>query len=158
MELEVSALQWVVNSYLLLFASLLLSGGAFCDRYGSKRVYLVGLGLFTLASAICGFSHSASMLLLGRVLQGISAAILVPASLSLITHTYTEKTERTRAIASWASWGGIALVLGPIVGGWLTEYFSWRAIFLVNVPLCLIGMLLTTFVQSQEQEHKKNSP
>ncbi|ERT15086.1 MULTISPECIES: MFS transporter [Photorhabdus] len=155
MELEVSALQWVVNSYLLLFASLLLSGGAFCDRYGSKRVYLVGLGLFTLASAICGFSHSASMLLLGRVLQGISAAILVPASLSLITHTYTEKTERTRAIASWASWGGIALVLGPIVGGWLTEYFSWRAIFLVNVPLCLIGMLLTTFVQSQEQEHKK---
>ncbi|MCT8341766.1 MFS transporter [Photorhabdus kleinii] len=154
LSLGVTTLQWVVNAYLVLFASLLLSGGVLCDRYGSKSVYITGLGLFTLASALCGISSEAAILLTGRVLQGISAAILVPGSLALITHTYTDKTERTRAIASWASWGGIALVAGPVIGGWLTEYLSWRSIFLVNVPLCLVGIFLTLRVQSPEHEHK----
>ncbi|MCT8352404.1 MULTISPECIES: MFS transporter [Photorhabdus] len=154
LSLGVTTLQWVVNAYLVLFASLLLSGGALCDRFGSKSVYITGLGLFTLSSALCGISSEAAILLTGRVLQGISAAILVPGSLALITHTYTDKTERTRAIASWASWGGIALVAGPVIGGWLTEYLSWRSIFLVNVPLCLAGIFLTLRVQSPEHEHK----
>ncbi|WP_289368203.1 MFS transporter [Pantoea stewartii] len=140
--LNVFSLQWIVNAYLLLFASLLLSGGALCDRYGSKCIYMSGLSFFALASLICGASSGSVSLLTGRVLQGITAAVLVPGSLSLITHTFKDKTERTQAIASWASWGGVALVLGPIVGGWMTEFFSWRSIFLINIPLCLLGILL----------------
>lgn len=157
LDLGVSSLQWVVNAYLLLFASLLLSGGALCDRFGAKPVYMTGLTLFTLASVLCGLSPDVSMLLSGRVLQGVSAAILVPGSLALITHTYTDKTERARAIASWASWGGIALVLGPIVGGWLTEYFSWRSIFLINVPLCLAGIGLAALIPQMDKSHEKSA-
>lgn len=99
-------LQWMVNVYLVIFASLLLSGGALCDRLSAKTVYMAGLLLFVAASLLCGLSASAAQLLAGRACQGIGAALLVPSSLALITHTYTESSARAKAIASWASWGG----------------------------------------------------
>ncbi|QJT82552.1 MFS transporter [Kosakonia sp. MUSA4] len=155
--LDVFSLQWVVNAYLLLFASLLLSGGALCDRYGSKVIYISGLSFFALASLICGASSGSVSLLSGRILQGITAAVLVPGSLSLITHTFKDKSERTQAIASWASWGGVALVFGPIVGGWMTEYLSWRSIFLINIPLCLLGIFLACPVSLMDEGEKSTS-
>ncbi|MDA3136852.1 MFS transporter [Pseudomonas syringae] len=142
------ALQWVVNAYLVVFASLLLSGGALCDRVGAKTVYIAGLLLFVAASLMCGFSIGAAQLLVGRGAQGIGAALLVPSSLALITHSYPDHSSRAKAIASWASWGGVALVMGPLLGGLLTQYLSWRSIFLVNIPIGLLGIWLTSRVES----------
>ena len=148
-------LQWMVNVYLVIFASLLLSGGALCDRLSAKTVYMTGLLLFVAASLLCGLSANAAQLLAGRACQGIGAALLVPSSLALITHTYTESSARAKAIASWASWGGIALVMGPLIGGLLTQYLSWRSIFLVNIPVGLMGVWLTSRIEPPIAPHKE---
>ncbi len=143
----VAGLQWVVNAYTLTFASLLLTGGALGDRLGVKKIYLVGLLIFASASALCGFSPTLLALIFARVLQGIGAALLVPCSLALINSVYPDASERAGAIAKWAGFGGIAMAAGPLVGGVLTHYFGWHCIFLVNVPLALAGVWLTTRVQ-----------
>ncbi|WP_394845313.1 MFS transporter [Pendulispora brunnea] len=140
---SITGLQWIVNAYLVIFASFLLSGGSFCDRFGARRIYMLGLSLFVGASLVCGVATSIYMLLLGRVLQGYGAALLVPSSLALIIHAYEDATERSRAIATWASWGGLAMVLGPLTGGLFIKLFGWRSIFLVNVPIGLAGIGLT---------------
>lgn len=139
---DVTGLQWVVTSYIVVFASLVLSGGALGDTYGARSVYLTGLVLFTLASLISGCAPSLPVLIAGRILQGVGAALLVPNALSLITHAYTEETERAKAIASWASAGGVAQIIGPLAGGMLIMAFDWRGIFFVNIPICLAGMWL----------------
>lgn len=144
----ISGLQWVVNAYTLTFASLLLSGGALGDRLGAKNLYVAGLLLFGLASALCGLAVNLPVLIAGRVLQGVGAALLVPASLALINQGFPQTEMRGRAIALWAGCGGVAMAAGPLVGGLLIQSVGWRSVFLLNVPLVLFGVWLTLRVPS----------
>jgi DHA2 family methylenomycin A resistance protein-like MFS transporter len=150
---DVAGLQWVVTAYVVVFASLVLSGGALGDAYGARKIYLIGLVLFTAASLISGCAPSLSVLIAGRILQGMGAALLVPNALSLIRHAYPDDTARAKAIASWASSGGVAQILGPLVGGLLLVVFDWRSIFFVNVPICLGGIWLTLKTDRQTGDH-----
>lgn len=140
---SVSWLQWVVGGYTLTFACLLLSVGHFSDRFGAKIVFQCGLILFILTSIACGCSPSFLILTIFRLLQGVAAALLVPTSLTLINASYETNEERAKAIGIWASIGGIAAAAGPLLGGILTSWFGWRAVFFVNVPFGLIGAILT---------------
>jgi MFS transporter, DHA2 family, methylenomycin A resistance protein len=146
LSIDVAGLQWVVNAYTLTFASLLLTGGTLGDRWGARRVYMCGLVLFTGASGWCAVAPTLSLLIFGRVLQGIGAALLVPCSLTLLTHAIADPVERARAIGLWASCGGAALAGGPLVGGFLVDGLGWRSIFLVNVPIGVIGIWLTASI------------
>lgn len=139
----VSGLQWVVSAYTLAFAALILTAGALGDRLGARRVFLAGFGVFTLASAVCGLAPSMGALIAARTVQGIGAAILVPSSLSLLNHTFAEPRERARAVGLWAAGASVALAGGPLVGGVLIATLGWRAIFFINAPIGMLGMLLT---------------
>jgi len=145
----VAGLQWVVNAYTLAFASLLLTGGALGDRLGARRIYLAGLAVFTLASALCGAATSLPVLTAARILQGAGAAMLVPCSLSLINHAYPDPVQRASAIALWAGFGGAAMAAGPLAGGVLIHLLGWRGIFLVNLPVGLAGLWLTARVGTE---------
>ncbi|MEV0323891.1 MFS transporter [Streptomyces sp. NPDC050658] len=139
---ELTGLQWIVDAYVLLVAMLLLSGGVFADRFGRKRVYLTGAAVFTAASLVCALAPSLGWLVAGRVLQGIGAAALSPASLALLAAAYPVPQERMKAIGLWAGFSGIGLAAGPVAGGVLTEAFGWPAIFLVNLPIGVILLLV----------------
>ncbi|MCI3204478.1 MFS transporter [Pandoraea capi] len=141
---DIAGLQWVVNAYTLAFASLLLTGGTLGDRWGARNVYLAGLAIFTLASVLCGVAPSLAVLTAARVLQGIGAALLVPCSLMLLNHSYPDPGERAGAIGVWAGCGGAALAAGPLVGGVLIGWLGWRSVFLVNVPMGMIGLWTTS--------------
>ncbi|MFE9454244.1 MFS transporter [Streptomyces sp. NPDC006739] len=141
---QVSALQWVVTAYTLLFAALLLSAGAISDRIGASRAFTIGLSVFTLMSALCGLAPSLDVLIVARAIQGAGAAVMMPASLALVRQAYDEPHLRARGIAWWTAGGGAAVAAGPVVGGALTTGLGWRWIFFINVPvgiLALIGML-----------------
>ena len=136
----VSGLQWIVDGYVLAFASLLLTGGILGDRYGRKRMFLFGLAGFTIASLGCGLSNSTGMLIAFRALQGVGAAMLMPGTLSILTVTFPPH-ERAKAIGIWAGVSGIALALGPTLGGWLVEHVGWESIFFLNVPIGVLGAI-----------------
>jgi MFS transporter, DHA2 family, methylenomycin A resistance protein len=138
-----SDLQWIVAGYSLAFASFLLSAGILGDKLGSKRIFLAGLGAFTCASALCGLAPTLLALQIFRLLQGLAAALLVPASLALISHTFAEPAPRARAIGTWGAIAGIAAASGPVLGGFLVSALSWRSIFLINVPVGALGFALT---------------
>jgi len=131
-----SALQWILNGYLLTLASLILLGGSLGDRYGRRRVFIIGVLLFTAASALCAAAPNVELLILARLLQGIGGALLTPGSLALIESSF-RPTDRARAIGAWSGLGGVAAALGPLLGGYLIGAVSWRAIFLINLPLGL---------------------
>ncbi len=148
-------LQWVVDGYTLTFACLLLSAGSLSDKLGAKSAYLVGLILFVLTSFACGVSTNFLLLTIFRLLQGVAAALLVPTSVALINASYEDKAARARAIGVWASVGGIAAALGPVLGAMLTTAFGWRGVFFVNVPIGILGVLLTPrYVISAPINHK----
>ncbi len=134
LDASLADLQWVSNGYLVTMASLILLGGSLGDRLGRRRVFVVGVLWFALASAACGLAQSPSQLIAARVVQGVGAALLVPGSLSMI-HASIRPLDRGRAIGSWTGLGGIASAAGPFIGGWLVQYASWRWAFLINVPL-----------------------
>jgi DHA2 family methylenomycin A resistance protein-like MFS transporter len=140
---DLAALQWVVDGYLVAFATGLLGGGALGDRLGARRVFLLGLGVFTLSSAACGLAPNAPVLVAARVAQGLGAALAVPTSLSLLRAEYPERGARARAVGVWGAVAGIAAGAGPIVGGLLVGEASWRLVFMVNVPLGLLAIVLT---------------
>ncbi len=141
---SVSGLQWVVDAYALLFASLLLSAGALGDRLGAKHVYIGGFLLFAVASLGCGLAPNATVLIAARAVQGMGAAALVPPSLALLTHACGDDAKvRARAIGLWTAAGGISIAAGPVAGGFLIGWFGWRSIFLVNLPLVAAGIALT---------------
>lgn len=156
MQGGVAGLQWVVNGYTLAFASLLLTGGALGDRFGARRLYLAGFALFTLASLACGLAPTGAVLIAARVAQGLGAALLMPCSLALVAHAYHDPGERMRAIGIWAGAGGMAMVAGPVVGGVLIALLGWRSIFLVNLPIGVIGLWLTLrFTTETEGRHNR---
>lgn len=140
---DLVGLQWIVDGYALVFASLLLGAGSLADRYGAKRVFIAGLASFTLASGLCGAAPTITMLQSARVLQGIGAALLLPTSLALLNHAIAEPKRRTQAISTWAGAGALGIALGPILGGILIEAFGWRSIFMVNLPVGIVGLWLT---------------
>jgi EmrB/QacA subfamily drug resistance transporter len=131
-----NSLQWILNGYLLTLASLILLGGSLGDRYGRRRVFVIGVLLFTFASLLCAVAPSAEMLIAARALQGVGGALLTPGSLALIEASF-RPGDRARAIGAWSGLGGVATALGPLLGGYLIGAISWRAIFLINLPLGL---------------------
>jgi DHA2 family methylenomycin A resistance protein-like MFS transporter len=140
---EITGLQWVMNAYTLAFASLLLTGGNLGDRYGARHIYLAGLAVFTLASALCGLAWNLPILVIARGLQGLGAAMLVPCSLKLINAAFPNPEQRARAVGTWIGCGGIAIAAGPLIGGVLIHWLGWRAIFYMNVPIALAGIWST---------------
>jgi len=139
-------LQWIVDSYLLVFAGLLLAAGSIGDRWGRKRALLVGLVVFGVTSAFAGSATSAPGLIIGRAAMGVGAALIYPATLAILTAVFTDAGERAKAIGIWAATSGIAVAAGPITGGWLLENYWWGSVFFVNVPIVLIGIALTFFL------------
>ncbi|MFF9847215.1 MFS transporter [Streptomyces litmocidini] len=141
-----TGLQWVVDSYTLAFAALLLSSGALADRVGASRAYGAGVVVFALASAACGLAPGLTGLLAARTVQGAAAAVMLPASLALVREAYGDPGRRARAVSLWAAGGTVAVALGPVAGGALTTAWSWRGIFFINLPLGLLALSLLTRV------------
>ncbi len=135
-------MQWVIEAYSLLLSALLLVGGSLGDHYGRRRVFVIGVALFALASAACGFAADIRQLIAARALQGLGAALLVPGSLAIISSSFSEK-ERGRAIGTWSGFSAITTGIGPVIGGWLIEHVSWRAVFFINLPLALVVILIS---------------
>src|SRR4051794_1330143 len=132
-----AGLQWTVNGYALSLAALILLGGSLGDRFGRKRVFLIGVGWFAAASLLCGLAPAMEFLVGARVLQGVGGALLTPGALAILEASFVRE-DRSRAIGAWSGLGGIGGALGPFLGGWLVEIGSWRYIFLINVPLALV--------------------
>jgi EmrB/QacA subfamily drug resistance transporter len=147
-----SGLQWVMDGYSLALASLLLLGGRIGDRSGHKRVYLAGLGIFGVGSGLCALAPSTGALIGFRALQGIGAAVELPATLAILSHTFTGQRERAQAVGIWAGAAGTSLVIGPVLGGGLTAAFGWPAIFIVNLPVVAIVALLTLVTVTEAAE------
>ncbi|MBV6827317.1 MFS transporter [Pseudomonas sp. PD9R] len=143
----VSALQWVVDAYTLGFAAFLLSAGVVGEKFGSKRAFLTGFGLFTLASIACAMAPSVMTLNMARAMQGLGAALLLPNSLAILNFTYAhDKKMLAKAIGWWTAAGGVSIAAGPVIGGLLLSVAGWRSIFWVNVPICVAGFALTYYV------------
>src|SRR3954468_17493005 len=137
-----SGLQWTIDAYTLVLASLLILGGSTADRIGRRRVFQTGLVLFGAGSLLCGLAPSLGWLIAFRMVQAVGGSMLNPVALSIITNTFTEPRERARAIGVWGGVVGISLGVGPIVGGLLTETIGWRSIFWINVPIGLAAVVL----------------
>ncbi len=140
---NVTGLQWIVDGYALVFASLLLTGGALGDRRGSRTIFLVGFALFTLASTLCSLAPTLLVLQIARAVQGLGAALLVPNSLALLNTIYMDARKRAQAIGIWAAVASMGALSGPLLGGVLVNAFGWRSIFLINLPIGILGFLLT---------------
>jgi DHA2 family methylenomycin A resistance protein-like MFS transporter len=151
---DVSALQWVVDAYTLGFAVFLLSAGVLGDRFGARRIFLGGFALFTVASLACAVAPGALALNLARALQGVGAALLVPSSLAILNAAYAhERALLAKAVAWWTAAGGVSIAAGPVLGGLLMSFAGWRAIFWVNIPICLAGFWLTLRVVPRQHGH-----
>src|SRR5213596_3706004 len=134
--------QWVIEAYSLLLSALLLVGGSLGDHYGRRRVFVLGVVIFAVASGLCGFAGSIRQLIAARAVQGFGAALLVPGSLAIISNSFSEQ-ERGRAIGVWSGLSAITTGIGPVLGGWLIEHVSWRAVFFINLPLALVVVLIS---------------
>ena len=154
--LQVSQLEWVVNAYALVFAVLMLSGGKLADRLGRRRIFLFGLIVFAASSLGCGLSGDATQLIATRAVQGIGAALMMPATLSIISATFPPR-ERGTAIGIWAGVSAMALAIGPLVGGLITEHINWNWIFYINVPIGAIGLVAGRLVvdESRDTSHEQ---
>lgn len=136
-----SDLQWITDAYLLTLGALIILGGSLGDRFGRRRVFVLGLLSFTVASVICGASPDTLVLIVARALQGIGGALLVPGSLAIISATFVAD-DRARAVGLWSGLSGVSVVVGPFIGGWLIDSISWRAIFFINVPLAAAAIMI----------------
>jgi EmrB/QacA subfamily drug resistance transporter len=143
LDASTSSLQWILNGYLLTLASLILLGGSLGDRYGRRRVFVSGIALFTAASLLCAMAPSSGSLIAARLLQGIGGALLTPGSLAMIESSF-RPDDRARAIGAWSGLGGVATAIGPLLGGYLVDAVSWRAIFLINLPIGIFVVATAT--------------
>ncbi|HEY6888698.1 MAG TPA: MFS transporter [Solirubrobacter sp.] len=150
-DASLSSLEWTINAYSLSFAVFLVTGGRLGDIFGRRKVFLIGVVVFAAASATIGFAPSEGWLVASRAVQGLGAALMMPGTLSIITNTFPP-AERGRAIGTWAGVSAIALALGPLLGGWLTEDVSWRAIFFINVPVAAVAIVVTLFATHESRD------
>ena len=150
-----SQLQWIVTGYALTFAALMLIGGKLADAYGRRLIFVIGIVIFTLASLWCGLSDTSEMLIVARIVQGAGAALMNPATLSIISATFPPK-QRGAAIGIWAGVSALALAIGPLVGGLLTEHLSWHWIFFVNVPVGVVAIVASFLLitESKDETHE----
>ena len=148
-------IQWVVEAYSLFLSALLLVGGSLGDRYGRRRIFNIGVVVFAVASALCGFAANIEQLIAARAVQGIGGAMLVPGSLALISSSFSED-KRGKAIGTWSGFSAITTAFGPVLGGWLVEHWSWRAAFLLNLPIALVVLVISIWKvpESREKNHR----
>jgi EmrB/QacA subfamily drug resistance transporter len=147
--------QWVVNAYLLTLGSLILVGGSLGDIFGESRVFAIGVASFAGASLLCGVAPNAPSLIVFRGIQGMAGALLVPASLAMLTATFTG-TARGNAIGQWTSWSGISFIIGPTLGGWLVDVSTWRLIFLINLPIAAVTLFLLMRLGGMHQARRED--
>ncbi|MGI8437586.1 MAG: MFS transporter [Chthoniobacterales bacterium] len=141
LQADVVGVQWVIEAYALFLAAFLLAGGSLGDEFGRRRIFVLGIVLFAFASAGCGFALTIGQLIAARAIQGFGAALLVPGSLAIISSSFAAE-ERGRAIGTWSGFSAITAAIGPVLGGWLIEHVSWRAVFFINLPLALLVVLI----------------
>ncbi len=149
--------QWVVESYALFLAALILVGGSLGDRFGRRRLYGLGVVIFTLASAVCGAAPNIQALIVARGIQGIGGALLVPGSLAIISSVFTGD-ERGRAIGTWSAFTTLTAAIGPVLGGWLVQTVSWRAVFFINLPIAVIVLLLISRYVPESRDESSVGP
>jgi EmrB/QacA subfamily drug resistance transporter len=142
LHLSIAGLEWVVSSYILVFAGLLLAGGRLADVYGRRRLFIIGLSTFTVASLAAGLAGSGSVLIGARLVQGLGAALVVPTTLAIIVATFDNVRERATAIGAWTAIGAMALAFGPLIGGFISQHLHWGWIFFINVPIGIITMVV----------------
>jgi EmrB/QacA subfamily drug resistance transporter len=147
---SLAALQWVVTAYTLTLAGLLLFSGALGDKYGRKKIFLIGVAWFAVASAICGLALNAPMLIVARAVQGIGAALLTPGSLAILEASFRPE-DRSKAIGAWTGFAGVGTAIGPFLGGWLIAAVSWRLIFIINLPIAVV--VLAVAVRHVPESH-----
>jgi EmrB/QacA subfamily drug resistance transporter len=152
-----SELQWVIDVYTLVLASLLMLAGTTADRFGRKRVFQIGLVLFALGSLLCSLAPNIGVLIAARFLQAVGGSMLNPVAMSIITQTFSGRVERARAVGVWGAVVGISMALGPIVGGVLIDLFSWQWVFLINLPICLIALVATIVVVPESKSRRVRS-
>ena len=150
-----AGLQWIVDAYTLMFAALLLSAGTLSDRIGASRAFGAGVAVFTVASAACGLAPGLGELIAARLIQGSAAAIMLPSSLALVRQAFPDAAERARAIALWTAGGAVAVAAGPVTGGVLSSTLSWRAIFVVNLP---VGIATLAVLTRTERSPRRATP
>ena len=157
LHVSISSLEWVVTAYALTFAALLITGGKLGDLYGRKRIFIIGIAIFTLSSLACGLAPSAGFLIGARAVQGVGAALMNPASLSIITATFPPR-ERGQAIGIWAGVSAMALAIGPLVGGLIVDNINWNWIFFINVPVGIAGIAVSQLVirESRDTSHEQS--
>ena len=152
LHLSVSGLEWVVSSYILVFAGMMLAGGRLADVYGRRRLFVAGLVVFTLASLGAGLAGSGAVLIGFRLVQGLGAALLVPTTLAIILATFDDLRERAAAIGAWTAIGAAALAAGPLIGGFISQHFHWGWIFFINVPVGAVTLVLALFGVSESRD------
>ena len=152
LDLSRSGLEWIVNAYILGFATLLLTGGRLADLYGRRRLFLIGLGLFTAASLLGGFATSQGQLIVARSLQGAGAALLTPTTLAIIAAAFPDAKERGKAIGLWAATSALAFAVGPVTGGAIAQHIHWSWIFWINVPVGLVGWSIARTVIEESRD------
>src|SRR3954451_10221821 len=157
LHMSISSLEWIVTAYALTFAALLITGGKLGDLYGRRKMFILGLAIFTLSSLACGLSPNAGFLIGARAVQGVGAALMNPATLSIITATFPPK-QRGQAIGIWAGVSALALAIGPLIGGLIVDNINWHWIFYVNVPVGVVGILVSRLViaESRDTSHEQS--
>jgi MFS transporter, DHA2 family, methylenomycin A resistance protein len=148
----VSEMQWVIDAYNVVYATLLLTGGTLGDIYGRRRIFLLGITLFTGGTIVCALAPNAAILIVGRALSGLGAAFTLPMSLVLLTLAYPRREERAHALGIWASCNGLAFIIGPTFGGWLVDSVGWRSIFYMSLPACAAALFLTLHAIEESTE------
>ena len=157
LKISISELEWIVTGYALVFAALLITGGKLADMFGRRKMFMIGLAIFSLSSLACGLAPNAGFLIGARAVQGIGAALMSPATLSIITATFPPK-QRGQAIGIWAGVSALALAIGPLVGGLIVDNIGWNWIFFVNVPIGVVGIVVSQLViaESRDMSHEQS--
>src|SRR4051794_38354740 len=143
--------QWVIESYSLFLAALLLVGGSLGDRYGRRRIFLIGVVIFAVSSVLCGCAQTIGQLIVARAAQGIGGALLVPGSLAIISASFS-KDQRGQAIGTWSGFSAMTTAIGPVLGGWLVEHLSWRAVFFLNIPFAIAVIVISIWRVPESRE------